>query len=156
MSDTINIDPAIAAAAVDQLAASVGLPVLLAYSPDQAAELAARLEFDAKPGTVAEFVRKGYLKATDPAALTPQEVYQFIGGLDRRRRWKAAPSQHDLKKSNIRLHVEQGQAAGLAPFHDLAAHSIEDLLLQLTESDERWFREVVHEALKLKLQGFEE
>ena len=48
-------------------------------------------------------------------------------------------------------------AAGVdPPISDLDAFTIEDLLLRITRSDDRLEREFCYEALRLKLNGFEE
>lgn len=151
-----RIDPSMASELLEGLCSQCNLPMREAWSHAQAAELFTALEYQATPGTIAEFVRKGYIAPDDPAALSVLDMFGLLGALERRRRWKAAPSRHDLKKSAARLHVEEGRAIGQDPIPTLGQHSVEDLLIQLTEADSRPLRECVYEALHLKLAGFEE
>lgn len=134
-----------------------GLPVRDVFTPAQAAELARALHYECSPGTVAEFVRKGYVGPADPAALSPVDVFCLVAALENRRRWKPAPGRHDAKKSGARLLIEQCQAAGApSPVSDLDNFALEDLLLQLVQCGDRGTREGLYEAVRLKLEGYEE
>lgn len=157
MSDqtrTVAVDPEHAARVVADFADAHGLPV--PTTPGEAVELARACGYDCTPGTVAEFVRKGYV--SDPGGVADAVwVYCFIAALEARRRWKPTPCVHDPKKSGTRLLIEQMRNAGVAePLNDIDRYTVEDLLLQLTNCDNRAVREALYEAVKAKLQGFEE
>jgi hypothetical protein len=152
----VRIDPEHAERVVADFAEHVGLPALETYTPADAAELVSRHDYVCTPGTISEFIRKGYFGPQDPDALTPVEVYCLLGALESRRRWKPTPSRHDAKKSGARLAIEQTEMQGASAINDLDQHTVEDLLLQLTGCDNRAVRECLYEALRLKLEGFEE
>lgn len=150
----VSVDPAHAERVVADFAASVGLAV-----PTNAAEvveLLDRLDYDCTPRTLEQFIERGYI--SDPGDCWDcVAVYCLLGGLESRRRWKPTPSKHDLKKSGARLEIEKLQAEGIdPPVVDLDRTTVEDLLIQLTQCDQRAIREVIFEALKLKLAGYEE
>lgn len=134
-----------------------GLEFRDVFTPAQVAELAQALHYVCTPGTVAEFVRKRYFSAADPRELTATEVFCLIGALESRRRWKQAPSRHDAKKSGARLLIEQCQAAGApSPIADIDNYTTEDLLVRLVQCHHAATREGLYEAVRLKLEGFEE
>ncbi len=153
---TVHVDPEHARRVIEAFSVQVGLPFREAYSPFDAAELARAHEYGCSPGTITEFIRKGYFGPVDPEALSPADVYCLFAALEARRRWQPCPSRHDAKKTGIRLAIEQLQADGTAPLHDLDDHSLVDLLLQLVQSDNRPLRELLYESLRLKLKDFEE
>jgi hypothetical protein len=154
---TVQVDPAHAARVVHDFADRVGLPVKDRYSPDEMCQLLRWLGYDVTPGVLEEFTRKGYV--SDPGdAWDVVSVYTLAAALESRRRWLPTPChQHDSKKSGARLLIEQAARDGVAqPIQDLDRVTIEDLLLQLVANDARAEREVLFEAIRLKLSGFEE
>ncbi len=153
---TITVDPAHGRAVIEQFCVEAGVPFVESFTSAQAAELATRHDYACTVGTILELQRKGYISAQDTEALSPADVYCLLGALEARRRWKPAPSRHDSKKSGIRLQIEAAQAHGEQPIHDLDSHTVEDLLLQLTQTDNRTLREILYETLRLKLADYEE
>lgn len=154
MTRAVTVDPAHAAEVVAGMADSVGLA-----APVTAAEVVAlldRLDYACTPNTLAEFVRKGFI--SDPGDTWDSvSTYCLMAGLEARRRWKPAPSRHDLKKSGFRLEIERLRAEGVdPPVRDIDDHSVEDLLLQLCQCDQRAVREALYETVRLKLDGCEE
>ena len=150
---TIAVDPDHAARVVGDFCDSVGVPVPTGTS--DVCELLDRLGYQCTPGTLAEFVRKGYV--SEPAEWDAVSVYCLMAALELRRRWKRTPCpQHDHKKTGARLFVERSLAEGGPGVNDLDRYSVEDLLLQLTQTGDRPTRECLFEALTLKLSGFEE
>lgn len=158
MSDptrAVTVDPAHAAQVVSDFAGSVGLPT--PTTAGEVVEMLTRIGYDCTPRTLAEFVEKGYI--SDPGDVWgPVEVYVLAAALECRRRWLPTPNpRHDLKKSGFRLEIERLRAEGVdPPVRDLDDHSIEDLLLQLCQCDQRAVREALYETVRLKLDGFEE
>lgn len=154
----VQIDPAHARRVVEDHCHAVGLPSPDTWSPEEASVLLGRLDYECPPAVILEFARKGYIcPPENDRALTAVDLYGLMCALESRRRWKATPSRHDVKKSGFRLQLETLIRNGVnPPVHDLDEHSIEDLLLRLVACDERMMRESLYETIKLKLAGFEE
>src|SRR5262245_47823136 len=150
---TVTVNPTEARATIEQWCGDLGVPFREAFSAAEAAELARRLHFEAVPGTVAEFQRKGYFACPDAGALSPVELFCWLMALDARRRWRPSPSAHDLKKSAARLQAERARAAGEPPVIDLERFTLEDCLLQLVGCDQRQLREALYECAREKLRA---
>lgn len=150
------VDPAHATVVVSALVESAGLTVRDEYTRSDVCEILTRRGYECTPGTILEFVRKGYI--SDPGAtLSPVDVYCLAGALEARRRWGRTPSKHDFKKSAARLRIEELQNEGVEnPVKDIDGHTVEDLLIQLTTNENRMVRETLYETLRLKLAGYEE
>jgi hypothetical protein len=149
-----QVDPTHAAAVVGGFLERLNRPAQDTFSAAQAAELMRLLGYNCSPRTLTEFVEKKYLP--DFEVWDAVAVYCLAGALEARRRWQPAPSPHDTKKTGLRLRIEQLQAQGIVPIHDLGDLTIEDALLQICQSDSRNEREALYEVLRLKLAGFEE
>src|SRR5262245_5613432 len=113
---TVTVDPETARATIEEWCSDLGVAYRDRFTAAEACELARRLHFDVVPATVSEFKRKRYFRCEDAGALTPVEVFAWLMALDARRRWRATPSAHDVKKSAARLNVEQLKADGRDPF----------------------------------------
>lgn len=150
----VPVDAEHAATVVADLAAGVGLPT--PTTAEEVVEMLTKLDYDVTRGTVAEFARKKYFGPDPGDAWTPADVYAFMAALEARRRWRPTPSRHDMKKSGFRIEVERLQAEGVTPVHDLDDHTLEDLLLQIAQADNRMLREALLESINLKLRHFEE
>lgn len=152
----MQVDPERAAAMLAAVCERFDFPVKDEYATAEVADLLTRCGYAATPGVIAEFVRKGYILDTGDV-WTPADVFHFSAALDSRRRWLPTPCVHDARKSGFRLQIENLRNQGLTqPVNDLEQHSLEDLLIQLTENDSRPTREMLYELIRLKLEGFEE
>src|SRR5262245_24830772 len=151
-----TVDPHHAAQVIGDFCAHHGGPRLDGFTADQAVELLDRMGYAINLGTVAEFIRKGYVG--DPGeSWSPVAVYCLTAALEARRRWTESPDcPHNVKKTGIRLQIEQLRSEGVEPVNDLDRHTVEDLLLQLAGSDNRAERECLYEVLRLKLADYEE
>ncbi|HVK14432.1 MAG TPA: hypothetical protein VM597_37180 [Gemmataceae bacterium] len=155
-SRAVTIDPVKAEEVVTHLCERAGRPVQDQFTPAEVAGLLSAVGYVVTQGTLAEFVRKRYV--SDPGdQWSPVNIYCLAAALESRRRWAPAPGPHDLKKTGIRLELERLQADGVnPPIVDLDRYTLEDLLLQMAQSDNRMEREALYETLRLKLDGFEE
>lgn len=155
---TVPMDPAASERLVAALCSAANMPYLGAFDRDDVAALLRACGYDCTPGVVAEFIRKGYVSEPPDDSWTPPYVHALCASLECRRRWLPTPNAfHDAKKSAQRIEIERMVADGIEePVADLDRHSIEDLLIQLTQSESRMHREALHECLRLKLRGFEE
>src|SRR5262245_25216648 len=124
-----EIDPETARAVIEEWCSDAGVSFSDHMPAAAVLALLKALQYDACGDTIAEFRRKGYASIADSAYLTPVEVLALIQALDGRRRWRAAPSAHDVKKSAARLAIERCKAEGEDAFVDLSRYSVEDLLL---------------------------
>lgn len=152
----VQVDPDQAAAMLAGVCARFGLPVKDEYTTAEVSDLMQRAGYAAPPGVIAEFVRKGYVADTGDS-WTPTDIFHLSAALDSRRRWGATPNLHDARKSGFRLQLETLRNQGVnPPVNDLDEHSLEDLLIQLTENDARPTREMLYELIRVKLEGYEE
>ena len=161
MSDqtrAIRVDPDHAKMLLNALCEGIGFEVKDEYEPVEVATLMRHAGFAVTPATIPEFVRKGYIaEPLDPGAWDASAIYTLCAALASRRRFLPTPCVHDARKSGFRLQLETIIAGGqYPPINDLDQHSIEDLLIQLTECDDRPTREILYETLRLKIEGFEE
>ena len=157
MSDptrTVPVDPRHAARVVGDFAATVGLAT--PANAAEAIELLTKLDYAVSKRTLEEFIERKYI--SDPGdAWDCVAVYCLMGALESRRRYKSADRRHDFKKTGIRLEIERLRAEGIdPPIHDIDDITLEDLLLQITQCDQRAIREALYETLREKLRGYEE
>ena len=150
---TIEPNPVASARVVGTLCALAGIDVQETFPRDEVVLLLRNAGYNVTPGTVAEFIRKGYIGEPENDEWTAQHIHALCASLESRRRWKPFPAPlHDFKKSVVRIQIEQAAANGIAdPIHDLDTISLEDLLIQIAENDSRGIRETLYEAIKLKL-----
>lgn len=153
MKQHATVEPEKARAAIERFCADFGTPFRDTWTMAEVAAYLSSLDYDANPGTVGEFIRKGYFICPDATALQVQDLYSLQLSLEARRRWKRAPSIHDMKKSAMRLRIE-GTPGG-DPVYDLDL-TLEDLLLLIVQEQQPQMREALYECARLKLQGFEE
>lgn len=152
----MEIDPIHAARVVGDFCDQVDLTRRESFSIPEACDFLTRMGYACTPGTVAEFVRKKYV-AEIGDTLDCTQLYCFMAALDCRRRWQPSPCIHDPKKTGLRIQLEELVAQGInPPFNDLDAMTVEDALLQMCMSPNRFERETLYEALTWKLAGFEE
>jgi hypothetical protein len=118
-------------------------------------EMLAKEGYAIGPGTLSELERKGYFKPPASGVWTGEQVVQLCRTLNTLRRWKPGPNQFDALKPKIRLMIEAGDDA---PLKKLEGSTIELLLLQITESDDRDTRELLREAIVRRMNevGFVE
>ncbi len=128
------------------------------WTLDQAAEFLRRCDYDCTPGVLLRFISRGYVSEPPGGRWTALHLHCASASLEGRRRWLSAPSRHDAKKSEARLQIESAQAQGIPVFHDLENSSLEDLLIQFVQTDQRQLREVLYEAVRAKMDqlGFVE
>ncbi|MBB01566.1 MAG: hypothetical protein CMJ47_02860 [Planctomyces sp.] len=103
------------------------------------------------------YLAAGYI--TPPAIVagkrswTLKDFIELQVALEMRRQWRAFSKFHDPKKSHWQLEKERAEAAGDQKFFsDIDRYSVEDLILYLTQADERYVREAIGLALKTKLE----
>jgi hypothetical protein len=152
----VPVDPAASERVVASLCDAAGMPMQDEFDRDGVAALLRSCGYDCTPGVVAEFVRKSYI--SEPEVWTAPYVHALTAALECRRRWLPTPNvYHDPKKSAQRLEIERLQNEGVnPPIDDLDQHTVEDLLIQLVQHDQRHVREALYECLRFKLDGFEE
>lgn len=86
----------------------------------------------------------------------PLDVVRLKDALEFRRQWKPFSRFHDAKKSLYERLREQAEASGNPnPFRDLERYSLEDLLLYWREADTQPLRDMLHAAVKIKLEANE-
>lgn len=159
MHDTtraVHVDPAHAERVIGEFLDRAGMPRKDSYLTSEVCDVLTRAGYAVSPGTLAEFTRKKYI-AEFAHEWTVVAIYCLCGALEARRRWLPTPSLHDMKKSGARLQIEQLRAEGVnPPIVDPDRHTVEDLLIQMAQNDNRMERECLYEVLRLKLDGYEE
>ena len=125
------------------------------FSRAEVANLLRKCGYDCTPGTIAEFIRKGYIGEPAADEWPARYVHALAASLECRRRWLPTPNRlHDGKKSSIRVLIEQAKNDGNeAPIGDLDQFSIEDLLIQIAENEVRNVREALLESIRLKMSS---
>lgn len=156
----VSVDAAHAEHIVTDLAASVGR--MVPTSSSEVVTLLAALDYAVRPDTLREFTAKRYVSPPVDGVWDAVAVYCLLAAMESRRRWRPEPldgsaTRHRHKKTAFRVELERLTAEGVnPPIVDLDSHSVEDLLIQLVQTDCRMTREAIFEAVALKLAGLEE
>jgi hypothetical protein len=103
-----------------------------------------RCDYVVGPGTFSEFERKGYFQPPGNGIWTAEQVVRLVRTLNYLRRWKPGSNQFDKVKPLIRRMIESGDDSALK---DLEGSTIEVLLVQIAEADDRNTREMLREAI---------
>lgn len=142
--------PAESEAVVRAMAAATDQEFRESWTLTEAANFLRSCDYACTPGILMRLVSREYV--SDPRGdWRPQHVHCAAAALESRRRWQPTPSRHDAKKSAARLQIETARKEGIDVFNDLDATTLEDLLIQLTQTDQRQIREVLYEAVREKM-----
>lgn len=154
----VPVDPDVSAKCVANIAALAGLDAAESYTARQVVQMMRAAGYACTLNTLREFISKRYISPpTDMDAWDSVYVWTLANALESRRRWQPTPNpRHDVKKSVARLEIERQVAAGEPAIADIDQYTVEDLLIQLVNCDQRGIREALYEAVKLKLDGLEE
>jgi hypothetical protein len=127
-------------------------------SSDTAIELLRGQEFDVNADTIHSYIDDSRIpspmRKAGRLAWYAIDLMLLAGVLEYNRKWMPFSKRHDWKKSEFARSIEQAKAAGKSPasvFEDLKTFSVADLLLMMVNADDKTAREIMYEALKLKL-----
>jgi hypothetical protein len=125
------------------------------YRPDgfalgQVADLLTRCEYSVDPDGLLRLVQRGRV-ILDGDLWPDKAVHQALGNLEAARKWAVNSTVHRMKKSAARLALEESGDAKLKA--DVAKLPLGDMLLWLTECDQRGLRESLLEAVLTKCRS---
>lgn len=80
------------------------------------------------------------------------DIVELLSVLENNRKWRPLSVRHQHKKTRWEIHRELALAGQAPPvFDDLDRFTVEELLRQLVEVDQREVRELLHTAIMIKI-----
>lgn len=116
----------------------------------QVSALLSKAEYVATPDDLSRLVQRGRVSLDFGEPWGDFQIHQAAANLEAGRRWLFGSKLHRLKKSTARVTLEENGDHELRK--DAAKYPIRELLLFLTEAEQRPIREAFLETVMLKLQ----